>query len=363
MAASALAISGEMADAIALLDRGIHNARALGNRSEFCYLAVLRSRTSWLAGQLVEAEADARSALIDVAGEPRTLNTSLAAAVLVDALVERGAIADAAEVLGAFELDGQLPGDSLIEYFVPMARGALRLAEHKPADALQDFLDCGQTLTSHGYTNPSFAQWRAGAVAAYIALGQVATATALASENLDLARAFEAPGAIARALRMVARAAAKTRLDHLAEAANLLATAPEMLEHAHVLIEYGAELSRVGERAAARTPLMDGLELAARSDARPLVSTAQRELRLIGLRPRRTATTGRDALTASELRVASLAAEGTTNRQIAQALFVTARTVEVHLTNAYRKLNIENRGELAAALARPQSSRLWDELA
>lgn len=100
---------------------------------------------------------------------------------------------------------------------------------------------------------------------------------------------------------------------------------------------------------------MEGLELAARIDARPLVSTAQRELRLIGLRPRRTVTTGRDSLTASELRVATLAAEGVTNRQIAQALFVTTRTVEVHLTNAYWKLRIDNRAALASALTLPPS--------
>jgi DNA-binding CsgD family transcriptional regulator len=227
----------------------------------------------------------------------------------------------------------------------------LRLAEHKPAEALRDFLDCGQVLTSHGYVNPGFAHWRAGAVAAHAALGQIASAAALAEENLDLARAFAAPGPIALALRMAARAApAGTRLDNLAEAAGILENVPDMLERAHVLVEYGAELSRAGRRTAARRPLTEGLELAARFDARPLVSTAQRELRLIGLRPRRTETTGRDSLTASELRVASLAAEGAANREIAQSLFVTTRTVEVHLTNTYRKLKIENRGELAAAL-------------
>jgi DNA-binding CsgD family transcriptional regulator len=144
------------------------------------------------------------------------------------------------------------------------------------------------------------------------------------------------------------------RLDRLAEAADILEGAPDLLERAHVLVEYGAELSRAGRRTEARGPLVQGLDLAGRFDARPLVATAQRELKLIGLRPRRTAATGRDALTTSELRVATLAAEGAANREIAQTLFVTTRTIEVHLTSAYRKLGIEGRGQLATALTQPR---------
>ena len=236
--------------------------------------------------------------------------------MLVDALVERGAIAEAANVLAAFELDRQPIGDAVIDHFVPMARGALRLAEHNPAGALADFLNCGRALVSRGYTNPGFANWRAGAIAAHVALGQIEPARVLAEENLRLARAFDAPQPIALALRMAARAAPPgTRLDTLAEAADVVTHAPDMLEGAHVLVEYGTELCRVGRRVKARSPLAEGLELAARFDAQPLLATAKRELRLIGLRPRRTAITGRDALTASELRVASLVAEGATNRQ------------------------------------------------
>jgi DNA-binding CsgD family transcriptional regulator len=69
-----------------------------------------------------------------------------------------------------------------------------------------------------------------------------------------------------------------------------------------------------------------------------------------GARPRRAALSGCDALTAAERRVATLAAEGLTNRQIAQALFVTTRTVETHLTHTFAKLDLTSRDELAAAL-------------
>ena len=74
------------------------------------------------------------------------------------------------------------------------------------------------------------------------------------------------------------------------------------------------------------------------------------ELYAAGARPRTTALGGVDALTASERRVAAFAAEGQSNRDIAQALFVTQRTVETHLTHAFRKLGIASRSALAAAL-------------
>ena len=77
---------------------------------------------------------------------------------------------------------------------------------------------------------------------------------------------------------------------------------------------------------------------------------AHAELVASGARPRTKALSGRDALTPSERRVARMAAEGLTNREIAQALFVTMRTVEVHLTHAYQELDISSREQLPQAL-------------
>ena len=77
---------------------------------------------------------------------------------------------------------------------------------------------------------------------------------------------------------------------------------------------------------------------------------------LAGARPRRSAAHGRDALTVAELRVALMAADHMTNREIAQALFVAVRTVETHLTHVYRKLAIESRDGLAAVLRHERAS-------
>jgi DNA-binding CsgD family transcriptional regulator len=101
----------------------------------------------------------------------------------------------------------------------------------------------------------------------------------------------------------------------------------------------------------AREPLRRALELGAAGSAESLVERARDELGASGARPRREALSGVDSLTPSERRVAEMAAEEMTNREIAQSLFVTPKTVEVHLSNAYRKLEIRSRRQLAAALA------------
>jgi DNA-binding CsgD family transcriptional regulator len=103
-------------------------------------------------------------------------------------------------------------------------------------------------------------------------------------------------------------------------------------------------------RLARRGPLRRALDLAQRCGAVPLAEAARRELLATGARPRRTALTGPGALTSTERQVAGLAAEGRSNRQIAQHLFLTLPTVETHLRHAFRKLGITSRGELAAQL-------------
>ena len=123
------------------------------------------------------------------------------------------------------------------------------------------------------------------------------------------------------------------------------------LELARALGDLGSARRRAGNRAAARDLLRESLDLGYALGAHAVAARAREELVAAGGRPRRNASRGRDALTPSELRVAELAAAGRTNRQIAQALFVTQRTVENHLTSAYAKLGITARPELAAVLA------------
>ena len=106
----------------------------------------------------------------------------------------------------------------------------------------------------------------------------------------------------------------------------------------------------------AREPLRRALELASQCDATLLVEEVRAELQAVGVRPRTDAATGVESLTPSERRVVDLAVGGGTNRDIAQELYVTPKTVEVHLSNAYRKLGIRGRRELPAGdlTARPR---------
>jgi DNA-binding CsgD family transcriptional regulator len=137
----------------------------------------------------------------------------------------------------------------------------------------------------------------------------------------------------------------------LREAAITLDAAGAALESARAIVDLGALLRRANRRADARELLREGLAIAHRGGAVALADQAETELRAAGAKPRRARLTGVEALTASERRVAELAAQGMTNREIAQALFVTARTVEGHLTHTFQKLDVRSREDLPGALA------------
>jgi DNA-binding CsgD family transcriptional regulator len=137
----------------------------------------------------------------------------------------------------------------------------------------------------------------------------------------------------------------------------VLKDSPAKLEHAKARTELGAALRRSNRRADAREQLRRAVELATMCGAAPLAARAETELLATGARPRRIALSGVESLTPSERRVAQMAAEGQTNREVAQALFVSPKTVEVHLSSVYRKLEIHSRSQLPGALAEQAGAR------
>lgn len=350
-AGPALAIADRLDLALALFAAGIEAAQRDGDAAESAYLSILRSHTTLYAGRLLDAEADARTALdihTDHDGQ-----TPLAVAVLIDALVDKGAIDDAQALLTSRQLDGPVPLNMLTAHFFHVARGRLRLRQHRPQDALTDLRSCGDSLTTSGYTNPGFAHWRAEAALAHHALGHHDHARRLADEELERSRHFGAARALGIALR-VAGLVADDRplmLQRLRESVTVLESSPAQLERARSQIAYGAALRRAHARGEAEDQLRHGLDLATRCCAQPLVTQARHELLALGIRTRRTAVSGPASLTGGERQVALLAIEGRTNREIAQALFVTTRDVEQHLTKTYRKLHITSRHALREALA------------
>jgi len=230
-----------------------------------------------------------------------------------------------------------------------MARGDL-------ASGLAALLDEGRDFEGVGSHNPAFIAWRSPAALALRQLGELDEARRLAYEELELARAWAAPRALGAALRVAGLAEGADRgLELLAEAVQVLDGSPAKLEHAKARTELGAALRRANQRVNARDHLRHAVELATICGASALAEQARRELLASGARPRRVALSGVESLTPSERRVAEMAADGLTNREIAQALFVTQRTVEVHLTSVYRKLSIDSRAQLRTALSSSSS--------
>ena len=213
-------------------------------------------------------------------------------------------------------------------------------------------LAVGAHLSQALVTCPGYLPWRSEAALAYLALGDHGEAQRLADDELELALAFGAPRALGVAMRAAGVVAGGERgATLLRQAIEALERGDAMSERARALADLGALLRRRNRRTEARELLREALHAAYRTGARPLAEQTETELRATGARPRRVVLTGLDSLTASERRIAELASQGLTNREIAQSLFVTSRTVEGHLTSVFRKLRLDSRNELPAVLA------------
>jgi DNA-binding CsgD family transcriptional regulator len=221
-------------------------------------------------------------------------------------------------------------------------------------EALDDFLECGRRYERLALSRLYGVLWRGEAALAHAALGNAREARRLAGEQLALGRDFGRPRLLGISLRACGLVeGGEPGLELLAEAVKTLERSQSPLELARALSDYGAALRRAGRRVQARAELERGLDVAHRCGARRIAARARAELIAAGAKPRRDAITGRDALTASELRVARLAAEGLANREIAQALFITTKTAKGHLSRVYHKLGITRRGQLPDALTGP----------
>jgi DNA-binding NarL/FixJ family response regulator len=276
----------------------------------------------------------------------------LCAAKLVECWVDLGRFEAATSLLDRMDF---VASQGLFTHtYLLYARGRLRVATGYTRFGFEDLLSCGRRLAHHGMRFPGFVPWRAHAARAALALGQADDAARLAEEDINASARWGAARPLGTALTTLGLVREDDEAERaLSKAIATLRESPARLQLATALTELGTLQARHGQSEKAIETLRQAVELSEHCGARPLARRAAEELRSA----RRALTPAKEneyGLTRQENRIAVMAAQGLTNREIATALHLTRRTVELHLSGAYRKLGIPGRAELGGALAKSQ---------
>lgn len=347
-AAYALHLAERNAEALAVLDDAVADAQRRGSLAGFVQAIALRSGPRFHLGDLRGAAADCEIALAAGAGVHEAWLPAVRS-TLVQLRTYLGDVDGARRIAAEQEVAHRATGPTMLFLY---GRAVLHAAVGADDDALTDLRTAGRQMALGAGENPAMMPWRALAAVILARSGRPDEARPLADEELALAERFGAAGpiAIARHARAMSEPDPAARVPLLREAVARHAEGERRCEHVEALVSLGSALHDTGAAKDARAPLREALDLAHRIGAGGLAEGARAALVAAGGRPRRPALRGRDALTPSELRVAELAVEGRSNREIAEALFVTLKTVEWHLTCCYRKLGVRGRPALAEAL-------------
>ncbi|MFF3658591.1 AAA family ATPase [Streptomyces olivochromogenes] len=338
----------ELAEAEGLVRRGLD--RQSPSLLHPMHLALLNVRADIAAtrGQYADLLAEPAAWQVTEATRHRPAPANAHAHAVI-ALVETGRTEEAARLADSFALGDAHDSWELNRFLY--ARGVLRSAQGDHAGALDDFLECGRRQTARDVVSPVVTPWRTAAAECRSALGRPQEALTLAREELRLAQVWDTPRLVGRALRGLATATGGRRGLELADrAVRILRDASAQTELIPALIGQGRQLVAAGDRSRARDALREAAEHAERLGAVRMRALAEEALPEGRSRGSATALTGWEALTGSERRIAALAADGRTNAEIAELLHLARRTVETHLTSAYRKLGIRRRTELTAVI-------------
>jgi len=348
-----LIVADRLDEAGAALDSWLEDSRKRGSALDYAFASLFRADVMYRRGDVFESEADSRAVYKFGLEHAWPMGAPVIAYHRLTSLIERGELTEAESELTTMGLTGAAadqPGlytSNLLLY----ARGRLRAAQGNPNRALEDLFECGRRQELWEEPNPALIAWRSEAALVCHTLGRVEEARTLAHQEVEQARRFGAARALGIALRAAALVAVGADgLDLAREATEILSRSPARLEYARALADLGETARAAGADSESRATLRNALELANTCGASALEARILASLRAAGARPRRARLTGPQALTPSERRVARMAARGLSNREIAESLFVTVRTVEFHLRGAYRKLRIEGRRELTTDL-------------
>jgi DNA-binding CsgD family transcriptional regulator/tetratricopeptide (TPR) repeat protein len=347
-AAFALFSAGLYDEAISAYDGALAASRQRGDSVRAPAILGFRGRGLTLAGNLEAALADLNEGL---AAQAPPAALPYVVSFWASALLDRGKFDEAAGVIDGAGFPEPLPLTVHL-FFFQLARGRLAVMTGSPDRGVDDLLDLGQRTQLIPFDNPADFPWRRYAVEGLLLLGRTEEAVALAREELEIAQRWGASPTVAACLRTLGNALGGNEGEALLrQAVTTAADSPARIQHARALVDLGAALRRGNKRSEARQALREGADLAYRAGTAALVERANEELAATGARPRKEVVGGIFSLTASERRVAELAAQDKSNKEIAQALFVTVKTVEVHLSSVYRKLAINSRRQLATALS------------
>jgi DNA-binding CsgD family transcriptional regulator len=235
------------------------------------------------------------------------------------------------------------------------ARGLIELADGRYHDAVAALEPAARYATDQGAAEPGVALWAQDLAEAYIRVGRVPDGVATL-ETLE--RQAERTGRrLAHAGAARCRGLLAANRDFEAPFHHALAwhdPVPCPFERARTELYFGERLRRARRRSEAREPLRQALASFEALAAEPWAERARRELRATGERARRRTAGTMNDLTAQELQVARLVAEGATNREAAATLFVSPKTIETHLNSIYRKLGVRSRVELGRRLRAPE---------
>jgi DNA-binding CsgD family transcriptional regulator len=261
---------------------------------------------------------------------------------LTDVIIERPSNEALAAMVESIELPpafAEVAGGA----WLLSVRGRLRASQGARAEAEADLRQAARVFAGLGF-GPMHTPSRS-ALALVLRPNDRDEARALVAEELALAdrAGFARPRGIAlRASGLLA--GGDEGVEMLRSSVAVLADSPARYEYACSLVELGAALRRAGRRAESGEPLQTGMELAHGCGAERLLARARDELLAAGAQPRKIVGYGFAQLTASERRIVRLAAEGRSNPEIAQTLYVSVKTVETHLSAAYRKLRLSGAG-------------------
>ncbi len=346
----------ELDDGTRLYTELLEAAARTGRKQSSEMFSALRGYTAQRRGDLADAAADIEPVLGSaLTGNPLNFTEFVAMIAHVQLLID-DAQPDLAEQRAR---TAQVPPGferGFMTAHLRHCQGAAQLAQGKFDEAAATLAEAGSLCDANGIRTPALFPWRSDLARALAGTERHDEAIRLASTDLRLADACDmdrSRGHALRALGLLRGGAAG--LDHLRAAAQAFARSPARMHRGWASYELGAALRRAGRRRDARGPLDAALDIGLGCGAKLLTRRAQEELTALGARPRSIMLTGVESLTPSERRVCRLAARGLRNSDIAQALFVSLRTVETHLGHAYRKLGIASRAELSHALVDPPS--------